>query len=96
MIGAALATAICTFLGQITLMNIYYSKKMHLPVMYMYKATFKGILPFQIMGAVVSILMCKTIQNTYISFFVGGIVFVAIVVIGCYYTGTLKWIKIKK
>lgn len=93
MIGAALATAICTCLGQVCLMNVYYSRKMHLPMIYMFKKIFEGIVPFQIAGAILSIMVCAKIQNVYISFGVGALVFIAIVVTGCFAKGKLKQIK---
>lgn len=93
MVGAALATAICTCVGQITLMNIYYSKKMHLPILYMYKEVFKGIVPYQMLGTIAAMTVCTRISNVYASLFVGGIIFVMVVTVGCYYSGSLKGIK---
>lgn len=43
-VGAAIATAICTFLGQVVIMNIYYKKEMHIDVLYLYKTSYKGLL----------------------------------------------------
>lgn len=93
MVGAALATAICTCTGQILLMNIYYSKKMHLPVLYMYKEVFKGIVPYQMLGTIAAMTVCTRISNVYASLLVGGIIFVMAVAVGCYYSGSLKGIK---
>lgn len=36
-IGACIATAVCTLVGQVTMMNVYYSKKLNIKVMYLYK-----------------------------------------------------------
>lgn len=77
MIGASVATAICTLLGQITLMNIYYFKKLQINVIRMYYHTFKGILLYQIVSCVVSFLAASLISKTIISFIVGVIVYVS-------------------
>lgn len=77
-IGAAIATLICTFLGQILIMNFYYHKKLKLPILYMFKETYKGILIYQILSMIIAFFIATRIVNVYISFIVGGIVFVAI------------------
>ena len=77
-VGAACATAICTLVGQVIVMNIYYSKAIKIKVMYMYRKTFKGILPFQITGAAAAFAIGQYIENIYLSFLVSGVVYVAI------------------
>lgn len=77
MIGAAIATAISLLLGQILVMNIYYAKKLHLRIMYLFYHTYKGILLSQIAAMVLSILSTLFITNTWISFFVGATVYLA-------------------
>lgn len=77
-IGAAVATAICTFVGQITLMNIYYAKVLGIRVLYMYYRTVKGILPYQFLGAIVAYFVCGFITNQFVALFTGGIIFVSI------------------
>ena len=68
-VGAAAATAICTVIGQVIIMNIYYSRKIKIKVMYMFFYAYKGILPFQFLGAVCSIIAGSFISNIYISYF---------------------------
>lgn len=59
-------------------MNIYYSKAIKIKVFYMYRKTFKGILPFQLIGAVVAFMVGQNITNIYLSFLVSGVIFVVI------------------
>ena len=75
-VGAASATFICTIIGQIGIMNYYYLKKLNLPIFYMFYKTYKGIVPFQMFAAAVSLLISRFISNNYVSFFVCGGVFV--------------------
>ena len=77
-VGAAASTAICTLIGQVFVMNIYYSKAIKIKVFYMYRKTFKGILPFQLIGAVVAFMVGQNITNIYLSFLVSGVIFVVI------------------
>lgn len=74
-IGATFATFICNFLGQIILMNIYYIKKIKLPIFYMFKKTFKGILFFQIISSFISYFIANLVENVFFSFCIGGISF---------------------
>ena len=77
-IGAASATLLCTILGQILIMNIYYYKKLKLPIIYIFKKTFKGILSFQLIAMIVAYLIANCISNVYISFFIGGVLYISI------------------
>lgn len=75
MAGAALATALSVFVGQITIMNIYYSKKIKINVLKMYRSTFKGILIYHIIGAILGFASSYFIKNNYLALIVGGIVY---------------------
>ncbi len=77
-IGAAAATAVCTFLGPVLAMNIYYSKVIGIKVFHMFYNAYKGILAYQILGALVGYLLGALVANVYFSFLVGGVVFVLI------------------
>ena len=81
MIGAAIATAICTILGQIVLMNIYYSKKIEIPIIYLYRQSFKGILIPLFVSCFGSFLLLNLSKNIYIQFVIGGFSF--LVLFGC-------------
>lgn len=76
--GAAIATAISTLLGQVILMNLYYNKVIKIPVFYMLYRIFKGILPFQILAMVVSLFIGHFISNIYVSFIICGLLFVIV------------------
>lgn len=73
MLGAAVATALSTLLGQIIIMNIYYAKKLRLRIMYLFYKTFKGILLPQIISMIISLASTYFINNVWISFGVGAI-----------------------
>lgn len=76
MIGASIATAVCTIVGQITLMNIYYSKKMKINVLYMYRETFRGILGYQVIASSVAYLIASRISNVVVALLVGCLAYV--------------------
>lgn len=59
LIGAAVATAIALFVGDIVVMNIIFIKKMHVNIIYYYKGLFKGIVPALLLG-----VSCGLIVNT--------------------------------
>ena len=67
-VGAAFATAICTFVGQVVIMNIYYSKNIGISVMYLFKETYKGMLLYQLVASVVAYFVGQAINNVYLSF----------------------------
>ena len=71
-LGAVFATAISTIIGQIILMNIYYSQALKIPIMYLFKETFKGIFPCQLITALFGFVIGFFIKNTYISFICSG------------------------
>lgn len=81
MIGAAAATALCTFIGQDVLLNIYYSKAIKIRIFYLFRETYRGILESLIVATVVGSLSCHFISNEYVQFIVGGIVFCLVMLI---------------
>lgn len=78
LIGAAFATAVSIILGLVVVINIYYSKSLKIPVLYMLKNTFRGILPWQILSAIGGFLAGYYIQNVYVSFAVAVLAYLAI------------------
>ena len=72
-IGACVATAVCTIVGQITLMNIYYAKKIKIKVIYLYKRTFEGIVVPQLFSTTISFVLGRTIKNNNVSFWLSGV-----------------------
>lgn len=77
-IGAAIATMICTIAGQSLIMNYYYYKKLNLPIFDMFIKSFKGILVYQIIGMIISYLISIYLKDAFISFLVCGIIFILI------------------
>lgn len=75
MVGAAVATGICTFVGQDILMNIYYDKVIKINIIYLFRETFRGILPCLITASIISFLSIRWVANQYIQLFLGGLVF---------------------
>lgn len=87
MIGASVATAVCTVAGQITLMNVYYNKKMNINVLYMYRETFRGILPYQTIASVAAFIIAGRISNSVLALLVGGFTYVIIFTVLFLYKG---------
>lgn len=77
-VGAAISTGVCTLLGQVLLMNIYYFKVIKINVIYMFFKTYRGILIYQIIGALAAYFVGTLISNVYLSFIVSGVLFVLI------------------
>ena len=89
-VGAALATAVCTILGQVIVMNIYYAKAMKIPVLKMYCQTFHGILPFLTVGAAIAFCSGILIHGNAFSFVICGCIFVIISLLGIILWGMTK------
>ena len=85
--GAAAATAICTFIGPVLIMNLYYKKVLRIPVLGLFKEAFRGILVYQLMGCAVTLGVSCLIENIYISFLTGGVTFVCIALGGYFLFG---------
>ncbi len=77
-IGAALSTGICTFLGQVLIMNIYYQKVIGIEVLYMFGQVYKGILIFQILGAAAGFTVSYLLPYDILSLIIGGIVYLIV------------------
>ena len=79
MVGAAAATGICTLIGQDIIMNIYYDKVIRIHVIYLFKKTFKGILPSLLLATVLGRLSIYLVPNSHVQLMLGGFVFCVIV-----------------
>lgn len=77
LIGAALATAVCTFLGQVLFMNIYYQKALHIPVLRLFREAFRGVLLWLVVGCGLGYWVGTLLPNTLLSFIASGATFVA-------------------
>lgn len=67
-IGACAATALCTFVGQVVIMSIYYAKKMKIRIMYLYYKAYDGILIPQLIATGIAFLIGARINSTLLSF----------------------------
>ncbi len=76
-VAAAAATGISKLI-QFVMMNIYYQKAVDIKIGYLFKHIFKGILPYQVLGAAVGYFIGVLIPNIYIAFFTAGISYVII------------------
>ncbi len=59
--GAAIATFVCTMVGQVILMSIYYKKSIKINVFYLYGQCFKCIIPCQVISAIAGYLVSSAI-----------------------------------
>lgn len=76
-VGSAISTALSTIL-QIILLNIYYSRAIKIKVLYLFRGIFRGVLLYQILGSIIAYFISQAIPNTYISFLLGGVIYIAI------------------
>lgn len=74
--GAAAATAACTLIGPVLIMNVYYKKVIRIPVLWLFRQAFRGILIYLVLGCGLSLAVGSMIGNGFVSFVVGGVVFV--------------------
>ncbi len=82
MTGAAAATCICTVIGQVFIMSVYYSKRLKIRILYMYKNALRGILPCLVIASAAGFAAGYYINNTLLSFLVSGGVFLIVFGIG--------------
>lgn len=93
-LGAALATGLSTIL-QVIFLNIYYSKKIGIKVLYLFYKAFKGILLYQILGAIIGFLIdYLLIDGLIVGFICGGFAYVIIAFGGFILLGKSKEEKI--
>ena len=85
-IGVALSTGFSMLL-QVVLLSVYYSKVIKIKVFYLFCKAYKGILLYQIIGAVVGYLVGQIISNVYVSFIMSGMVYVIIALGGFFLFG---------
>ncbi len=76
-IGAATSTGICILL-QVIVLCIYYSKAINIRIFHLFYETYKGILPYQILGTISGYFIGNAIPNVYLSFVVSGCTYVII------------------
>ncbi len=77
-VGAAAATAICTAIGQVLIMGIYYTVKLKIRVLDMYWQSIKGIIIYQILAAAVAFAVSSQITSAVASLVIGMSVYLII------------------
>ena len=77
-VGAAFSTGFCNFLGLAILSNIYYVKAIKIKIFHLYRMCYKGILLYQIFGAVFGYWISVSIPNQVVAFLAGGCLYVLI------------------
>lgn len=77
-VGAVIATAISTILGQVVIMNIYYDRKLGIKVLRLFAKSYKGIIPVYIIASVITFIVSRLIKSVVCSFIVGIILFIVI------------------
>lgn len=90
-IGASIATAVCTLLGQILLLDLYYYIKLGINVISFKMATYKGILIFQLFAGVSAYFIGILFDDLVVSLLMGGIVFLTVFAIPFYFLGASKF-----
>ncbi len=86
-IGVAVSTAISTILGQIIGLSIYCFCTVKINLLYLFYHASKGVLCFQIIGAIVGYMVSSLVNNVYLSFILAGCVYVFISLFGYYFWG---------
>lgn len=85
-IAAAVSTGLSTLI-QVIMMNLYYNRVINIKVGYLFKNIFRGILLFQIVGALIGFAAGSLIENVYAAFLVAGFIYVLIAFGGFYLFG---------
>lgn len=93
--GAVIATAISTCIGQVFIMNLYYSKILGIKIFYLFKEAFRRIIPIEFIIACITFLFGRLLKNIYLSFIISGGCFVLLSVIFILNFGLNSFEKIK-
>lgn len=93
-VGAAIATMISTFLGQVIIMNIYYDIKLNIPIVMLLKSAFNGILRYQLLAMILALFFKYIIIDVNVSFLICGVIYISVFFIGYICQGCNKEEKI--
>lgn len=77
-IGVAVATGISTLIGQVVLLGLYYHRTVKISVLYLLFNSYKGILIYQLVAAVLGYIISVVVQNQYLAFALAGITYVVV------------------
>ena len=92
-VGAALATALCTFLGQVLIMNVYYHKKLKINVLYLFREALRGILPWMLIGCAAALWVGSLTGSLVWTLVVRCVLFCGITLGGYLIRGISEWEK---
>lgn len=81
-VGAAAATFIASFIGQVIILNVFYQKALKIHVMRFYKEAFIKYFLILIFAIILSLAISNRIENNIISCLVSGSIFVVTFVVG--------------
>lgn len=81
MLGAALATCICTFIGQDILLSIYYTKRIQISVPWLLWKSYRGILPALLLAGAAGFGIARLFENQLLALLIGGFGYVLIAAI---------------
>ncbi len=77
-VGAAAATALCTVIGQVVVMGVYYTTKLKINIMNLYWQSAKNIIVFQVVAMVIAGAICSQIDSQMGALVIGIGVYVVI------------------
>ena len=66
-IGAAVGTALSFIIGSVLVMNLFYYKKLHLPMIRIYREIMRGILPCLIISGAVLFVVSRYIAGGWLA-----------------------------
>jgi len=94
MFGAAAATAFSTII-QIVALNIYYDRKMGINIFYLFKESFKGIIPSLFFSFAIALPFIIRLPRNSLKIACGGIIFVIVFFFLFMFFGANEWEKNK-
>lgn len=94
-IGAAAATSIATFIGQLLIMNIYYYRVMKIRIIRFYQRALSGILSLQVISMLAGLGIVYFVRNTLISMILGGCTYLVVFFVLFFFKGATQKEKIQ-
>ena len=86
-IGSPLGTALSYFIGYVVILNIYYSRSLHLEVSRMFKEIFSRLWICVVVSTLLCLPLCLWHMHSWMSFIVKGILFSLVLFILLYFKG---------
>ena len=86
-IGAVIATAISVIIGQDLIMNVYYSRKIGIRILSLFRSAYKGLIIVEMLSCGVSAYISNQIKDNVVSLFIGGFAFLVLCIVGFFWFG---------